>query len=166
MRTPLLALLLLATTPVHANLFTDLKTAVTGHIADYQARSGPDQVLEGATPIKTSAFRTDDRGQDRLHSGEGGVSLVEKDGVHYIQLHADLKIGLAPDLFLFVSPESGIDHEDRFNSTEQVELGPLVKGEGASFYALENLTAEQVDSLGSVTVWCKQFGEFMASADL
>ena len=166
MRTPLLALAIFAAMPAQASLFGDIKTAVTGHIADYQSRSAPDQVLEGATVVKSSKFRTDDRGQDRLHTGSGGVSLVQKDGEFFIQLHADVDISLAPDLFLYVSTQGSIDHEERFNATEQVELGMLVKGEGASYYSLGQLTDAQVLSLSSVTVWCKQFGEFMASADL
>ncbi|MGB0964691.1 MAG: DM13 domain-containing protein [Litorivicinus sp.] len=149
----------------HAGLFDDIKTAVTGHIADFQSRSQPDQILEGATVVRSTAFRTDDPGQDVLHTGQGGVSLVQQDGMTYIQLHADVEIGLAPDLYLYVSDAGGINTEARFNETDQIEIAPLVKGKGASYYSLGELTDEQIAGLASVTVWCKQFGEFMASAD-
>lgn len=161
-----IALLAALSLPAQAGLFDDIKTAVTGHISDFQSRSLPDQVLEGGQILRSSQFRTEDPGQDRLHYGRGTVELVSKAGISYLQLQTDTKFGLAPDLFLYVSDQANIVDEAAFNAAEVIEIGPLVKGEGASFYALDRLTQAQIDSLKSVTVWCKQFGEFMASTDL
>lgn len=152
--------------PAQAGFFDDIKTAVTGHIEDYQSRSLPDQVLESGTVLRSNQFRTEDPGQDRLHYGRGTVELIEDNGVTYLQLQIDVEFGLAPDLHLYVSPAKNIDTEARFKSTEQIEIGRLVKGEGASYYALDQLSPAQLDGIGSVTVWCKQFSEFMASTDL
>lgn len=151
--------------PATAGLLDDLKVAVGGHIADFQSRSQPDQVLADAETIATATLRTDDPGQDRLHSGEGQISLVRKDGMVYLQLHNDVKIGFAPDLYLYLSAETNINDEARFNATEQLEVAKLVKGEGASFYSLGEINAETLKSVKSVTVWCRQFNEFMASGD-
>lgn len=153
-------------TATHAGLFDDLKAAVTGHVADFQSRSLPDQVLDSARVIASGQFRTDDPGQDFAHTGKGGLSLVTREGEVFVQLHPDVEIGLAPDLYLYLSMARGIDSEERFAATEQIEVGPLVKGKGASYYSLGALSDTEINALGSVTVWCKRFGEFMASTDL
>jgi hypothetical protein len=36
------------TLPANAGLFDDLKFAITGHVKDFNSRSQPDQILEGA----------------------------------------------------------------------------------------------------------------------
>lgn len=151
--------------PAQAGLFDDLKVAVTGHIADFQSRSEPDQVLENAKLLTKAMLRTDDPGQDRLHYGSGTVSLVELDGTVYIQLHEDVEIGFAPDLYLYLSPEPGISDEAAFNATEQIEVAKVVKGKGASYYSLGAVSMDQLAQARSITVWCRQFNEFMASGD-
>jgi hypothetical protein len=55
--------------------------------------------------------------------------------------------------------------EARFNTTQQIEVAELVKGEGASFYSLGARDPQQTAAVKSVTVWCRKFGELMASAD-
>ncbi len=160
-----IAILALAASTAQAGLLDDISAAVSGHIDDFKSRSGPDQVLADATVLKSTRFRTDDPGQDLAHRGEGGLSLVEKGGVYFVQLAADVEISFAPDLVLYVSNDPMITDEGRFEATTQIEVGPLVKGKGASFYALEGMTEADVLNLSSATVWCQRFGEFMASAD-
>ena len=53
-----LGLVLILSLPAQAGLFDDIKTAVTGHIEDYQSRSLPDQVLESGTVLRSNQFRT------------------------------------------------------------------------------------------------------------
>ena len=165
MRQLLIFLAMTFALPANAGLFDDLKFALTGHVKDFKSRSQPDQILEGGNVLAETRFRTDDPGQDAVHYGEGGVSLIEKNGEIFIQLSPDLNIGFAPDLYLYVSMDQKITDEARFNMTQQIEVAELVKGEGASFYSLGALDPQQTKAVKSVTVWCRKFGEFMASAD-
>lgn len=165
MRRLLVFMIVTLALPVSAGLFDDLKFAITGHVKDFKSRSQPDQILEGGKLLAETRFRTDDPGQDAVHYGEGGVSLIEKDGEIFVQLSPDLNIGFAPDLYLYVSMDQSITDEARFNATQQIEVAELVKGEGASFYSLGALDPQQTKAVKSVTIWCRKFGEFMASAD-
>lgn len=159
----LLLISLALTLPAHAGLLDNLSTAVGGHIKDFKSRSAPDQVLSGAQELRTGVFRENDPGQDTLHYGAGSFALVAKGSEVYIQLQPDVEIGFAPDLFLYVSTQAQIDDEASFVSAPTVELGELVKGKGASYYPVVGI---EPDAIQSVTVWCKAFGEFMASGQL
>lgn len=143
---------------------SDITDAISGHIQDFQARSQPDEILEGARVVKEGSFRTDDPGQDALHYGSGDVTLVTLEGQYFIQMAPNVSIALAPDLFVYISTTPNIYQEARFNTTDQMELGMMVKGSGASWY----MVPEGIDpkTIQSVTIWCKRFSEFMASADV
>ena len=54
--------------------------------------------------------------------------------------------------------------EQSFNSVEQIELGKLVKGSGASFYEVP--AHINVQHIQSITIWCKRFGQFMGSTNV
>lgn len=143
----------------HAGLFDDLTTIVGGHVSDIKSRFKDDQLIEGEIVAQT-AFREEDRGQDALHHGSGSVLLVEAEDGRYIQLAPDFDSTPGPDYHVYVSTDTNVDHEDRFDKSKQIELGRLIKGSGASFYKLP----EGVE-FSSVTIWCKRFGEFITSAD-
>ena len=78
----------------------------------------------------------------------------------FIQLAPDFSSTPGPDYHVYVSPDTNIDHEDRFDKAKQTELGRLIKGSGASYYKIPDNTEFQ-----SVTIWCKAFNEFIMSAD-
>ncbi len=157
--TALLLILAFASFSAHANWLEDLGTVVGGHITDLQSRFTDDQIVTGAT-IATAVFREDDRGQDALHHGSGSVSIIETAEGRFLQLGEDFDSTPGPDYHVYVSTDTRVDHEDRFDKSSQVELGRLIKGSGASFYAIPEGTSFQ-----SVTIWCKAFNEFIMSAD-
>lgn len=144
---------------VHAGWLDDITTAVGGHISDLQSRFKDDQLIHGEI-IARAKFRENDRGQDTLHRGSGSAYLVETPEGVFIQLAPDFSSTPGPDYHVYVSPDINVDHEDKFVKANQIELGRLVKGSGASYYQLPENTAFQ-----SVTIWCKAFDEFIMSAD-
>lgn len=145
--------------PVHANWFDSISTAVGGHITDLKSRFMDDQLIEGDVVARTH-FREDDRGQDTLHHGSGEVLLVNTPDGRFIQLAPNFSSTPGPDYHVYISQDTNVDHEDRFVKANQIELGRLIKGSGASYYRIPDQTEFQ-----SVTIWCKAFNEFIVSAD-
>ena len=144
-----------------AGIFSDAWDAAKGHVNDLIDRTTTDDAFAPGQAIRTGKFRETDPGQDAAHWVKGSVYLMEAD-VRYIQLGDDFKAGLAPDLYIYVSEsKNSIVDEDTFFSTKQIELGKLIKGKGASFYEVP----AGVDPK-SVTIWCKQFSQFMGSANI
>lgn len=144
---------------VYAGWFSDIGTIVGGHISDLQSRFTDDQVIRGEVAARTR-FRENDRGQDALHKGAGAVYQVDTAEGRFLQLGPDFTSTPGPDYHVYVSRDTGVDHEDRFVKANQTELGRLIKGSGASYYKVPGGTEFQ-----SVTIWCKTFDEFITSAD-
>ena len=143
-----------------AGFFQDVVDAVKGHVDDVNGRLADDEFVEGKV-IAEGIFREDDRGQDLLHRGGGTVHVIRNDGKRYIQLEADFWTTPGPDYHVYVSAVRGISDEGDFHRAETVELGRLIKGSGASYYEIPAGVRVR-----SVTIWCKKFGEFIASADI
>lgn len=143
----------------HAGLFDSVKTIVGGHIDDIASRFEDDQFVKGDVVAQVK-FREDDRGQDMLHHGSGTVQLIKNSDGQFIQLGTDFSSTPGPDYHIYISQDIAIDHEDAFIKKNQIELGRLIKGSGATFYQLPDGAKFQ-----SVTIWCKAFGEFIVSAD-
>lgn len=142
-----------------ASWLDSISTVVGGHVNDLKSRFMDDQVIEGKI-TQSAKLRDDDRGQDALHHGSGTVQIIEAADGKYLQFDKDFESTPGPDYHVYISNDTGIDHEERFVKANQVELGPLIKGSGASFYKLPENTEFQ-----SVTIWCKAFNEFIVSAD-
>lgn len=155
----LFIILTLASYSAHADFFESIKTVVGGHIKDLKSRFDDDQVIDGDIVSRTK-FREDDRGQDTLHHGSGSVYIVSTAEGSFIQLAPDFTSTPGPDYHVYISQDTNIDHEDRFVKDNQIELGRLIKGSGATFYKIPDNTEFQ-----SVTIWCKAFNEFITSAD-
>jgi len=142
-----------------ASWLDSISTVVGGHVNNLKSRFMDDQVIEGKI-IQSAKLRDDDRGQDALHHGSGTVQIIEAADGKYLQFDKDFESTPGPDYHVYISNDTGIDHEERFVKANQVELGPLIKGSGASFYKLPENTEFQ-----SVTIWCKAFNELIVSAD-
>lgn len=163
MKKSLIVLGSILTLLVVGGLFTyrmEAELIVTGHTSDIVGRLTDDRSVVGNT-IAQGMFREDDRGQDTFHAGGGSVSILSTDSGNVVQLQSDFWTTPGPDYHVYVSTVRGIVDEDAFNRATVVELGKLTKGSGASFYEIpEGL------EVNSVTIWCKRFGEFIASADI
>lgn len=151
--------LTLASYSAHADFFEGITTVVGGHFNDLMSRFDDDQLIDGEIVARTK-FREKDRGQDTLHHGSGSVSIVNTPEGRFIQLAPDFSSTPGPDYHVYISKDTKVDHEDRFVKDNQIELGRLIKGSGATFYKIPDNTEFQ-----SVTIWCKAFNEFITSAD-
>lgn len=155
--------LLISLVPISFSAYSgwldDISTAVGGHISDLKSRFKDDQLIDGDIIARTR-FRENDRGQDTLHHGSGSVYLVDTAEGLFVQLAPDFSSTPGPDYHVYVSRDTNVDHEDRFMKANQIELGRLIKGSGASYCKIPDNTEFQ-----SVTIWCKAFNEFITSAD-
>ena len=156
--------MLIASAQASAGIFDSIKTIVGGHIDDIRSRSTDDQLIGSYIDvIREGQIRENDPGQDAFHNASGTVQLRVIDGISYIQLDSDFTSTPGPDYHVYISETQGIKTESDFMQTTQVELGRLIKGSGASYYEIKGI---HPINIGSVTIWCKAFGEFIGSADL
>ena len=145
-----------------AGLWNDITTAITGHVDDAQGRLfGEHEVIEGGDEFMRGTFNEEADGQDAAHWATGSVSIILKEGKRYVQLNTDFNSGPLPDGHVYISLTKDINNEADFNSSEQVDLGSLKLGKGASFYEIPAGMG-----VGSVTIWCKAFGEYIGSANV
>ena len=150
-------LILLVTFSFNANAgFFDI---FTGHVDDIKSRFMDDQIFDGLVSREAS-FRTDDPGQDFIHNGSGDVSIKHGLQERFIQLESNFMTTPGPDYHVYVSAEPFVDDEASFFGSTHIEIGKLIKGSGASFYKIPAGT-----KVNSITIFCKEFGEFIASAE-
>ena len=121
---------------------------------------GQETFIDG-TILKTGIFDETAVGQDAAHWATGTATVETLDGKTYVQLGSDFNSGPLPDGYVYVSTTVDINDEADFWAAEQVELGPLQLGKGASYYEVPEGTV-----VNSVTVWCKRFGAYIGSADV
>jgi hypothetical protein len=134
---------------------------IVGHVNDIKARLSDDQTVQGRV-LKTGEIDTSAEGQDGLHWSSGNWSLVEVDGVLFLQSAENFRSSPAPDLHVYISENPAIKDNYQF-SNDQYEIGPLLKPNGAAFYRLDLKDPKRVQS---ILIWCKRFSEYIGSADL
>ena len=112
------------------------------------------QTAESA--VFTASFAEDLRGNDRLHWGEGSVSLTATQIVHMGRLAP------GPDYRVYLVPEF-VTHEDEFEPLKDVSalIGPVDTFGGFILDIPEGVDPAQYTT---VLVWCEAFGEFIAAA--
>lgn len=82
-------------------------------------------------------------------------------GVEGVHAQA-LESSTGPDYHVYVSSGPAIKDNPEFGP-QQVEVARLAKPNGASYYLLKT---ENLNDVASVLIWCKQFKEYIGSADL
>ena len=132
-----------------------------GHIQDIKSRFGDHQKIDGQIQ-KNGMIDTTAKGQDLIHNSSGTWSLVRVGQQLYLQSGEDFRSSPGPDYHVYVSDGAAIKDNDEFSS-KQVEVGRLIKPNGASYYLLKT---EDVKDVASVLIWCKKFKEYIGSADL
>lgn len=140
-----------------ANVFDVL----VGHASDIKARFAEHKTIEGRV-LKKGEIDTAAKGQDSLHWSSGNWSLVEVDGVLYLQSAENFRSSLGPDYHVYISAYPAIKDNDQF-SDDQIVIGALAKPNGAAYYRLATTDPMRVQS---VLIWCKKFGEYIGAADL
>lgn len=142
-----------------AVLVSPVPNVIIGHVKDLKSRVGPDLELTDGRLTHKGHIRENDPGQDRIHWAKGTVEIIDNT---IIQLKSDFDSSLGPDYHVYISSTLDIVDEESFKASEQVELGRLQKGSGASEY----ISPITLNNDVSVTIWCKAFGEFIGSANV
>lgn len=135
--------------------------ALRGHAQDLKSRFENNQIIEGVT-VKRGQIFTKAKGQDFLHSSSGQWSVVRAGNQLFLQSGEDFRSSPGPDYHVYISNKPAIKDNDEF-SPDQIEVSRIKKPNGAAFYLLKT---ENVDEVNSVLIWCKQFKEYIGSADL
>ena len=162
MRILLLAFITAFSVNANAGIFDDIVDAIGGHITDVTDRiNHEDETVDGVR-LSSSQFRDSDPGRDSVHWANGGVSLIDRDGVRHIQLDTDFATGPAPDLYIYIANKKVVD-EKSFWEADATELSKLKSGSGAQHYELP--ADFSTDNL-EIIIWCKRFGEYIGAATL
>ncbi len=150
--------LIICCTPV-AN--AQILDALRGHVQDVKSRFGDHQKIDGQI-LKKGMIDKNAKGQDLIHNSSGSWSLVRVGQQLYLQSGEDFRSSPGPDYHVYVSHGPAIKDNDEF-SGRQVEVSRLAKPNGASYYLLKSSDENEVSS---ILIWCKQFKEYIGSADL
>lgn len=123
------------------------------------APPAPDAAMleERAAAAMFSAELTRDlRGSDRLHWGEGTISLTETQIVHQGRLAP------GPDYKLYLLPQFA-EHEDEFEPlrAQALRIGDVKSFDGFILDVPEGVDLEAYDT---VLIWCEAFSEFITAA--
>ena len=148
---------LLFVSSVHAQILE----AITGHAKDIKARFSKDTFIHGVT-LKQGDIDTTAKGQDLIHNSSGTWLLIRAGNDLYLQSAANFKSSPGPDYHVYISTSAAIKDNPEFDA-KQDEVSRLSKPNGAAYYKLTTTNAEDVKS---VLIWCKQFKEYIGSADL
>lgn len=150
------ALLLL---PISAS--AQLFDAILGHAKDLQSRFENNQKVEGGI-LKRGNIDKNAKGQDLIHNSSGEWSLVKVGDQLFLQSSENFRSSPGPDYHIYISSKPAIKDNDEF-SAQQTEVSRIKKPNGAAYYLLKTQNPEDINSM---LIWCKQFKEYIGSADL
>ena len=145
--------------PISAS--AQLLDAIRGHAQDIKSRFEGNQKVEGEI-LKRGQIDKNAKGQDLIHNSSGEWTLVKVGNQLFLQSGEDFRSSPGPDYHIYISSKSAIKDNDEF-SPQQIEVSRIKKPNGAAFYLLKTQNPEDVNS---VLIWCKQFKEYIGSADL
>lgn len=154
----LLSLFLIWISP---NASAQLLDAIRGHVQDLRVRFNDHQKIEGEL-VKRGQIDKAAKGQDLIHNASGEWSVVKVGNQLFLQSSEDFRSSPGPDYHVYISSKSAIKDNDEF-SVQQIEVSRLKKPNGAAFYLLKT---HNPDEINSMLIWCKQFKEYIGSADL
>ena len=143
------------------NANAQILDAIRGHVQDLRMRFDDHQKMEGDI-IKRGQIDKNAKGQDLLHNSSGEWSLIKVGNQLFLQSSEDFRSSPGPDYHVYISSKPAIKDNDEF-SVQQIEVSRLKKPNGAAFYLLKTQNPEDINS---VLIWCKQFKEYIGSADL
>ncbi len=138
-----------------------LLDAIRGHAQDIKSRFEDNQKVEGDI-IKRGQIDKNAKGQDLIHNSSGEWSLIKVGNQLFLQSSENFKSSPGPDYHIYISSKPAIKDNDEF-SAQQIEVSRIKKPNGAAFYLLKTQNPEDVNSM---LIWCKQFKEYIGSADL
>ncbi|MCM8557418.1 DM13 domain-containing protein [Sphingomicrobium sediminis] len=117
----------------------------------------PSQVLEeqAAAATYSAELTRDLRGSDRLHWGEGKISITEDAISHQGELAP------GPDYYVYLTRDF-VEHEDEFLAVkdEAFRVGMVRSFDGFILDLPEGIDLEEYTT---VVIWCESFGEFITA---
>lgn len=143
------------------NANAQLLDAIRGHVQDIRVRFDDHQKIEGEL-IKSGKIDKTAKGQDLIHNSSGDWSVIKVGNQLFLQSSENFRSSPGPDYHVYISSKSAIKDNDEFTA-QQIEVGRLKKPNGAAFYLLP---IQNPDDIKSMLIWCKQFKEYIGSADL
>ena len=146
-------------TPLTAS--AQLLDAIRGHAQDLKSRFEDNQKVESEI-LKRGQIDKNAKGQDLIHNSSGEWSLVKVGNQLFLQSSDDFRSSPGPDYHIYISSKPAIKDNDEF-SPQQIEVSRIKKPNGAAFYLLKTQNPEDINSM---LIWCKQFKEYIGSADL
>ena len=111
---------------------------------------------------KSGTFSRDLRGSDRLHWGEGIITLSREAEGYYLTL--DGKVAPGPDYRLYFT-EALVEDEAAFLAVKE-QAAYVGEVKAYTNFRLAVPPAIDVARYGAVIVWCERFGEFITAAEL
>lgn len=154
----LFTLLVLCAVP---NAHAQLLDAIRGHAQDLIVRFDDHQKIEGEL-IKRGQIDKTAKGQDLIHNSSGEWYVIKVGNQLFLQSSEDFRSTPGPDYHVYISSKSAIKDNNEF-SFQQIEVSRLKKPNGAAYYLLKT---QNPDEINSMLIWCKQFKEYIGSADL
>jgi hypothetical protein len=142
------------------NASAQLLDAIRGHVQDLRVRFDDHQKIEGEL-IKRGQIDKTAKGQDLIHNSSGEWSVIKVGDQLFLQSSENFRSSPGPDYHVYISSKSAIKDNDEF-SAQQIEVSRLKKPNGAAYYLLPTQNPEEVSSM---LIWCKQFKEYIGSAD-
>ena len=138
-----------------------LLDAIRGHVQDLKVRFDDHQKIEGDI-IKRGQIDKNAKGQDLIHNSSGEWQLIKVGNQLFLQSSEDFRSSPGPDYHIYISSKAAIKDNDEF-SAQQIEVSRIKKPNGAAYYLLKTQNPEDINSM---LIWCKQFKEYIGSADL
>jgi len=97
-----------------------------------------------------------------IHNSSGEWSVIKVGNQLFLQSSEDFRSSPGPNYHVYISSKTAIKDNNEF-SVQQIEVSRLKKPNGAAFYLLKT---QNPDEINSMLIWCKQFKEYIGSADL
>lgn len=94
----------------------------------------------------------------------GSWSIVSADGKLFVKLSDDFKTRNAPDLKIFLSPQSAADTTGKNATDGALLISPLESNKGAQVYEIPAGT--DLNSFSSILIHCEQYSKLWSASDL
>ncbi len=102
---------------------------------------------------------------DRVHQGQGSATIFRgADGGLLLRLADDFRVTNGPDLYVWLVKHPGPANAADVGEAEYIDLGRLKGNIGDQNYQIP--ADVDLDGVGAVVVWCKQFSALFSVAAL
>ncbi len=94
----------------------------------------------------------------------GTWSIIEKDGAKFVVLSDDFKTRGAPDLKIFLSPQSASSAKGNNATDGSILISPLSSNKGGQTYQIPE--GVDLSQYGSILIHCQAYSKLWAASDL